>query len=255
MGSARPHDLTHLRLPDHVADAVAVLDAAGTDRVVVIGWSVGATVATELARRYPDRVTGLLLISGAAGDLFGGTLGLLGLPLAAGRTMAAGVARVAAAAGPLLNSVLHRVPVNALTANLMRHSGLMLPGSPTRDVIRAARRFLRHDWGWYGRLAAEMAAEPTRSPVDLRCPITLLMGRYDVLVDARHAAQALGSLPQARIRILPTSHFIPFEAPDVVLEELLTLLTRADAVRTAMRRVVPGRRDDPPLTERSRPSA
>lgn len=45
-------------------DAARALDAAGLDRVVVAGHSMGAFVATRLAERHPDRVRGLVLIDG-----------------------------------------------------------------------------------------------------------------------------------------------------------------------------------------------
>jgi pimeloyl-ACP methyl ester carboxylesterase len=48
----------------NVADAVAVLDARGVDRAVVVGHSWGAHLALHLAVSHPDRVSGLLLVDG-----------------------------------------------------------------------------------------------------------------------------------------------------------------------------------------------
>lgn len=60
----------------HVADAVAVLDAAGARRAYVIGHSWGGHLAMHLAVRHPDRLLGLVLADplgavpdGGAGDL------------------------------------------------------------------------------------------------------------------------------------------------------------------------------------------
>lgn len=50
-----------VRLAD---DARDVLDAAGLERVIVVGHSMGAFVAARLAERYPDRVLGLVLVDG-----------------------------------------------------------------------------------------------------------------------------------------------------------------------------------------------
>jgi pimeloyl-ACP methyl ester carboxylesterase len=50
---------------DHTAQtgyAQAVLDAAGTDRAVVVGLSLAANWALELAATHPDRVAGLVAI-------------------------------------------------------------------------------------------------------------------------------------------------------------------------------------------------
>jgi len=60
----------------HVADAVAVLDAAGADRAYVLGHSWGGHLAMHLAVQHPDRLLGLVLVDplgavpdGGAGDL------------------------------------------------------------------------------------------------------------------------------------------------------------------------------------------
>ena len=46
-------------------DALAVLDATGTDRAVVVGLSLGAQRGLILATRHPERVAGMVLIGPA----------------------------------------------------------------------------------------------------------------------------------------------------------------------------------------------
>jgi pimeloyl-ACP methyl ester carboxylesterase len=48
-----------------IGDALAVLDAAGVERAVVIGCSMGGEPAVDLALAHPDRVRGLVLIGAA----------------------------------------------------------------------------------------------------------------------------------------------------------------------------------------------
>ncbi len=48
-----------------VADALAVLDAAGFERPVVVACSIGGQTAIDLALAHPDRVAGLVLIGAA----------------------------------------------------------------------------------------------------------------------------------------------------------------------------------------------
>lgn len=50
---------------EFVADAVAVLDATGTERAVAAGLSMGAGYAVRLAVEHPDRVAGLVLFGSA----------------------------------------------------------------------------------------------------------------------------------------------------------------------------------------------
>lgn len=46
-------------------DAVAALDVVGASRAVVVGYSMGGAVAQVLARRYPERVSGMILCATA----------------------------------------------------------------------------------------------------------------------------------------------------------------------------------------------
>lgn len=48
-------------------DALALLDAAGADRVHIFGLSFGATIAQEIAFEHPERVRTLVLASSTAG--------------------------------------------------------------------------------------------------------------------------------------------------------------------------------------------
>ena len=48
----------------HAQDMVALLDAAGVERAVVVGHSMGGFVSLVLARRHPERVSRLVLVDG-----------------------------------------------------------------------------------------------------------------------------------------------------------------------------------------------
>ena len=51
-------------LDAHVRDMLAVLDAAGLERAVVVGHSLGAYIAARLATAHPERVARLVLVDG-----------------------------------------------------------------------------------------------------------------------------------------------------------------------------------------------
>ncbi|RKT57149.1 alpha/beta fold hydrolase [Saccharothrix australiensis] len=234
MGSRRPDDPTRITLRDHVADALAVLDDGGVERCVVMGWSMGVTVAAGLALRHPERVSGLMLVAGAPGDSFGSALGLPGVPEGLRRFVGVSSARALRVAGPLLDSVLHRVPVPDLSS----------------PAVGSLRRFLQHDWGWYFTLALALGRTPRLDLTGVTCPTTVLAGRYDLLASPDSVVGPVAGLPQARVRVLPNTHFLPLENPRVVVEELELLLERAAAVDEAVERSADG-----PLTSRSRPRA
>jgi pimeloyl-ACP methyl ester carboxylesterase len=251
MGSDRPSDESRIALADHVADAIAVLDDAGIEQCVVLGWSMGVTVAAEVVLRHPHRVSGLMLVAGAPGDSFEGMLGITGLPSDLRRLIGLTSAKTLRAAAPLLDAVLHRWPMNDVTTFLLRHSGLLLSSSAPDAVSGSMRRFMLHDWRWYFTLALALGQVPRQDLTGVTCPTTVLAGKYDVLTSPESMAGPAGTLPQARVRVLPTSHFLPLEAPDVVGEELLLLIDRVEAVHRALYDIDP----PPPLTSGSRPRA
>ncbi|CCH34451.1 alpha/beta hydrolase fold containing protein [Saccharothrix espanaensis DSM 44229] len=230
MGSDRPDDPSRITLRDHVADALAVLDAGGVERCVVMGWSMGVTVAAELALQHPDRVSGLLLVAGAPGDSFASMLGVPGLPPDVRRLIGVSSATALRLAGPLLDSVLHRVPVPDVSST----------------AVGSLRRFLKHDWSWYFTLALALGRTPRQDLTGVTCPTTVLAGRYDWLTSPDSMVGPVSGLPQARVRVLPNTHYLPLENPQVVVEELELLLDRVQAVEQALEDL---------LTSRSRPRA
>jgi DNA-binding SARP family transcriptional activator/pimeloyl-ACP methyl ester carboxylesterase len=56
---------------DWIDDALAVLDATGSERPIVLGSSGGSITALRLVERYPERVRGLILWAGVARHLPG----------------------------------------------------------------------------------------------------------------------------------------------------------------------------------------
>lgn len=64
-GRGRSRDLPPpYTLVQHADDAARALDSLGIDRVLAVGHSMGAFVATRLAERHPDRVAALVLVDG-----------------------------------------------------------------------------------------------------------------------------------------------------------------------------------------------
>src|SRR4051794_8159674 len=65
----RPDDENAYGDDEYVADVLAVLDATGTERAVLVGLSLGARHALQFAARHPDRSAGVI----AMGTLFAGS--------------------------------------------------------------------------------------------------------------------------------------------------------------------------------------
>lgn len=103
-------------------------------------------------------------------------------------------------------------------------------------------------WEWFVRLALAVGTGPDQDLRGLRCPVTVPAGRHDMVTGVSRVAAGLAGVAQARLRILPTSHFIPLEAPDVVLDEVRALQHRATASQVAVQAV-----NGDPLTNGLRP--
>jgi pimeloyl-ACP methyl ester carboxylesterase len=61
-GSTRPVDAVPTSVAEQASDAVGLLDHLGVDRAHMVGHSLGAVIALELAAQHPTRVASLVLL-------------------------------------------------------------------------------------------------------------------------------------------------------------------------------------------------
>lgn len=239
-GSARPDDEARIRIGDHAEDLLAVMDAAGMERAVLVGWSVGVAVAIEAARRAPGRVAGLLALGGVAAGMF------RVLPAFPGAAVPEGVHRRAAqlggwllrVVGPPVSGVMDLLPRSmdagrdALGRAGVDPAALDPTGSAASMITLAevARQFARHDWTWFSRMvlaAAEHEAPADAELRELTLPVTVVSGDYDTLAPPADMAALASALPDARLVRLPGSHFLPLQFPEALAGELAALARRA----------------------------
>jgi pimeloyl-ACP methyl ester carboxylesterase len=225
--SARPRDRSRIRVEDHLADLVALMDHERIDRAVVASWSVGVNVAFELARRHPDRVAGMLVVAGVPGGTFRSMFAPVGVPRRHREALAHRVVRTARAIGPVLSAIARRVPLNELSASVIAHTGFVLPYAKPRDLVPALREFLQHDFRWYFDLALAAAEHAPMDVSFLRCPTTVVAGRWDALTAHDDVAAFARDIPGARFVELPGSHFLPVEFPDRLHELLHEVVARS----------------------------
>ena len=213
-GSARPKDLTRIRVEDHVDDMVAVMDAHGVERALVACWSIGVNVAFEMLRRHPERVAGIMAVAGVPGGTFSTMGGPLRIPRRLRKPLSVRIAKTGKYLGPPVTALTARLPVTPQLAWLLTHSGFMKPQARPEVVVPMLDVFLRHDWQWYTRLAVAAAKH---DPMDLHfvaCPVTLVAGKHDVLTSMHDVIDAADKIPHASISVLHGSHFLPMEFPD-----------------------------------------
>ena len=227
-GSDRPEDPQRIRVEDHAEDLVALMDDRGIERALVAAWSVGVNVAFEMTKRHPDRVAGVLAVAGVPGDTFATMGAPLRIPRALRHPIATRTARASRIAGPALSWLAPKVPVNRGTAWLISHSGFMLPGADPDVLVPMLDEFVKQDWRWYMTLAIAAAEHRAMDVGFVQCPVTMVAGRHDVLTSMQDMLDAAQRIQHAEVTVLPGSHFLPLEHPDLVHAALGELARRSD---------------------------
>ncbi len=225
-GSERPGDPEHVGIEAFAEDALAVMDDAGIDACVLMGWSMGVNTMFEVAVTHPDRVTGLFAVGGVPGDTFASMLAPMLVPRPFRKPFTVSTARVLKLAGRPLSEVLSRLPIGPLTFAALSHSGFMLPVPDPPLARRAVREFLTTPTEWYMHLALHSSLHRRVSLRTISVPTSFLAGRLDILASAHDMRTAAERIPGAVYQEILATHFISMEKPDEVHEALLDLLDR-----------------------------
>ncbi len=231
LGSDRPADPSRIEIADHVSDAVALLDALDWPDAILVAWSLGVNVAFELASEYPDRVAGLLSVAGVPGGTFDTILAPQLVPRPLRRPLGLGLVRTGRALGSPLNLLSRVVPKGRPFAELIRHSGIVLPIADVRDVQPWVESFFGQDWDWYFNLALALERHGRIDPSFIEVPVTIVAGAVDALTSQGDVLAYAREIPHAEVHLLPGSHCVPLEYPDRITEMLDGLRDRVEAYR------------------------
>jgi pimeloyl-ACP methyl ester carboxylesterase len=203
---------------DEVADgveglaerALAVLDAddEGDRPAYVCGESFGSTIALTLARRYPSRVRGLVLLSA-----FG-----------CYPRLSAWSARLGLLVWRLLGDRLaHRIldawrPLGA--------PGALGLGCPPDLREAYLRQELLHLPGYRGKCQIAIGFDARPWLESITCPTFILVGTWDPVVPTRAGLELADRLPNAELHRLPGSHLVHVRRAEQVGRLLLDWLER-----------------------------
>jgi proline iminopeptidase len=200
----------------HVADAVAVLDAVQAGQAVVLGHSWGGHLALHLALAHPDRVAGLVLVDGlgAVGD---GGLAERGQHLRERLTPSAAARNAEVTArlgGPAPGD-----------ADMLESLRLMWPGyfadpasaPPLSPHMRASVA------GYIGTITSvteHLAAGFAESLRDLPVPAVFVLGEKSPM-PVSQGRQTAGLLPVTEVNMIPGAGHLPWhEQPGCVAAAL-----------------------------------
>jgi pimeloyl-ACP methyl ester carboxylesterase len=225
-GSARPGDVEQVGIDAFCEDAIAVMDDAGIDACVLMGWSMGVNTMFEVAVNHPERVTGLFAVGGVPGDTFASMGAPLMIPRPFRKSIGVNVARLLKTAGRPLTEVARRLPVGPLTYEVLTHTGFMLSMPDPELARRAIKEFLTTPIDWYMHLALHSSLHLRVSLRNISVPTSFVAGTFDILASSYDMKTAAERIPGATYQELRATHFIAMEKPDEVHEALLELLDR-----------------------------
>ncbi len=211
-----------IEMSDHVADALAVVNEAGWDRYVVVGWSLGVNIALELAAE-DERVAGVLAIAGLPGGSYDAMLPLSVIPRDVAMQLVSFSTALLQAGGSWLTGIATRIGQSPTTADLLQSMGAISSRARAEHVRELVRDFLSMDVHWYGRLASAMRRH---EPMDLErigCPVVYVSAGQDFVTDPTAVEDAADRTPLGRVERWNGTHFLVLEFPDRVRERLLTL--------------------------------
>jgi esterase len=197
---------------DFVADALAVLDASGVDRAVVVGHSMGGTHAIHLAARNADRVRGLVIVDASPE------------PLAEGSTRAA----------KLLTDRPERF---GSREEARAYIGRTSPGYRDEVYENRVEFAFRSDGGafvWRSDPQALRKIIAARdSPAErwdlleaIACPTLVVRGTRSNVLSEEIARRITSALADGRLMELDTGHNVALERPRELADAVVAIASR-----------------------------
>ena len=179
------------------------------DRWHVVGHDAGSTIAVQYAHMYPERVGCLALLSPAVfPDL---------KPFHLFRVIRRPL--IGELAAPFVSAVFWKIVMRyALEEKQPERNSVMEDfHAPFSGPLGAWRLMQVLRWG---NPAEVLGPLPAMLP-QLRVPTLIFQGSRDQAVPGEFAQRASALIPQSKVVVVDSGHFIPLNKPDVVASELL----------------------------------
>lgn len=188
-----------------VADwIVALLDAVGIERAVLVGHSMGSLAALDAAARHAGRVAGAALIGAS-------------VPMPVSEALLGAAANDEGRAMDMINAWSHS-PRGLMGGNAV--PGMWMFGANRRLMERQRHGVIGNDLAACNAYAGGAAA--AAAVCAARCPVLIVAGSRDLMTPARNTRMLAEMLPHARVATLPgAGHAMMAEQPDALLDALI----------------------------------
>jgi pimeloyl-ACP methyl ester carboxylesterase len=189
-------------MDDAVFHLLDVLDRLGLSSPAVVGLSLGAWMAAELAVRYPDRVSRLVLVNPAGLYIPGAEIKeLFGRPL---RELAQ----------DMFADQSHPMAQMMSQLDIMAASEVEIPFEVLRPLLQSMAATAKLAWDPYlhdPKLARRLHR--------VSSPALIVRGAQDTLVPSAHAEAYASGISNARlVEVDGAAHLLPLEKPDELVE-------------------------------------
>jgi pimeloyl-ACP methyl ester carboxylesterase len=210
--SEAPADPARVSIADCVDDLFVVLDAAGEQRVVIMGHSMGVQVALEAHRREPERVAGLVLVCGAPGRALDAVhdapFAAAALPYAQ-----AAVARFPGVSRLLFRSVIPTDLALKLALTFEVNDKLVA----REDLVRYLADLADVDPSLFVTLLGSAARSDASDHLpSIAVPTLIIAGEQDSFTPMWRSVKMHAAIPASELLVLPGgSHVGPLEHPEL----------------------------------------
>lgn len=199
--------------------SAVLADAVDEPHCCWLGWSLGASVVLDLASRFPDRVSSLILLAGNPSFTRSYYSPLGGTPKPAGawpgmdaRTLASFSEHFAdnpqATLLGFLALQVHGLPEAKPLLKKLK-TAVLACDPPDPETLRQGLRILNE---------ADLRPALTR----LKVPVAAILGGKDTLVPAAVGCKMRQLLPQLELTVLEKAGHVPFLSHQAELESIIT---------------------------------
>jgi pimeloyl-ACP methyl ester carboxylesterase len=197
-------------------DLEDLLAAAGVERAIFVGWSMGVQVVLELCARRPELATELVLINGTYRQPFSS------LRLPGSDVFLPGLVERAREHHELGERLVRWLARSRRAAEWVRRLRLVSPALPTDDLLELAREFEGLDLEVYLRTLGELHRhDASRGLAGLEARALVVTGARDPLFSPRVARELASRLRRSELYVVPkATHYAPVEFPRLLNERI-----------------------------------
>ncbi|SHG96037.1 alpha/beta fold hydrolase [Massilia sp. CF038] len=207
-GHGRSQGAAKQSVEDMADWVLALMDAAGVDKAMMIGHSMGSLIALEASQRAPDRVTRMALV---------GTT----YPMKVSDALLASARDDEQAAIDMVNIFSHSSMAQKPSCP---GPGFSTMGGARRLMQRMSQRnpaqlFFTDFYACNAYANGEQAAQA------VRCPVLFLFGSLDMMTPPRSTKTLTAAISHGKVVQVAAGHQMMAEQPDAVLDALFAFAT------------------------------